>query len=94
MADALIGKVAVVTGSSRGIGRGIALKLAAQGVRVAINYRENAAAAKDTLAHVRECGSDGFIVQAEQSRNQDLTSATSLAERADLLAKDLLERLR
>ena len=46
------GKHALITGSSRGIGRGIALKLAGQGVKVAINYRKNEAAAKDTLASV------------------------------------------
>ncbi len=40
-------KHALTTGSSRGIGRGIALKLAEKGVKVAINYRENEAAAKD-----------------------------------------------
>jgi len=37
-------KHALITGSSRGIGRGIALKLAGQGVNVAINYRKNEAA--------------------------------------------------
>jgi NAD(P)-dependent dehydrogenase (short-subunit alcohol dehydrogenase family) len=38
----LHGKHALITGSSRGIGRGIALKLAEKGVKVAINYRQNA----------------------------------------------------
>ena len=56
---------ALVTGSSRGIGRGIALKLAQQGVHVAINYLRNEAAAKATLEQVRAAGSDGFIVQAD-----------------------------
>ena len=41
-------KVAIVTGGSRGIGRGIVLGLAAQGWSVAINYRGNAAAAQET----------------------------------------------
>ena len=61
----LQGKYALITGSSRGIGRGIALKLAEQGAKVAINYVRNEAAAKDTLAKVRERGSTGFIVQAD-----------------------------
>lgn len=56
---------ALVTGSSRGIGRGIALKLAEHGVRVAINYVRNESAALATLEQVRERGSDGFIVQAD-----------------------------
>ncbi len=64
----LTGKYALVTGSSRGIGRGIALKLAEKGVNVAINYRQNEAAAKDTLAKVRERGADGFVFQADVSR--------------------------
>jgi enoyl-[acyl-carrier protein] reductase III len=67
------GKHALVTGSSRGIGRGIALKLAEQGVKVAINYRKNEAAAKDTLAKVRQRGADGFIVQADVCRPDDIT---------------------
>lgn len=58
---------ALVTGGSRGIGRGIALKLADHGVHVAINYLRNDAAAKATLDQVRARGSDGFIVQADVS---------------------------
>jgi NAD(P)-dependent dehydrogenase (short-subunit alcohol dehydrogenase family) len=61
----LQGKYALITGSSRGIGRGIALKLAEQGAKVAINYVRNESAAKDTLAKVRARGSGGFIVQAD-----------------------------
>jgi NAD(P)-dependent dehydrogenase (short-subunit alcohol dehydrogenase family) len=67
------GKHALVTGSSRGIGRGIALKLAEQGVQVAIHYRSNETAAKDTLAKVRQRGSDGFTVQADVCRPDDIT---------------------
>lgn len=61
----LAGKHALITGSSRGIGRGIALKLAEHGVRICINYVENESAANDTLAQVRQYGSDGFILQAD-----------------------------
>ncbi len=61
----LKGKYALVTGSSRGIGRGIALKLADQGARVAIHYYQNEGAAKATLEKVRGLGSDGFVVQAD-----------------------------
>src|SRR5436309_13285622 len=67
------GKHALITGSSRGIGRGIALKLAGQGVKVAINYRKNEAAAKDTLAKVKQRGSDGFVIQADVCRSDDIT---------------------
>jgi NAD(P)-dependent dehydrogenase (short-subunit alcohol dehydrogenase family) len=68
----LKGKRALVTGSSRGIGRGIALKLAQEGATVAIHYFQNHKAAADTLARVREAGSDGVIVQADVSRVDDI----------------------
>src|SRR5947208_16686478 len=67
------GKYALITGSSRGIGRGIALKLAGQGVKVAVNYRKNETAAKDTLAKVKQRGSDGFVVQADVCRPDDIS---------------------
>lgn len=59
------GKHALITGSSRGIGRGIALKLAEHGVNVAVHYYQNEAAALDTLAQIRERDADGFVVQAD-----------------------------
>lgn len=59
---------ALVTGGSRGIGRGISLKLAEHGVHVAINYLKDEASAKTTLEQVRARGADGFIVQADVSQ--------------------------
>lgn len=58
-------KSALVTGASRGIGRGIALELARAGYRVAINYAGNAEAAAEALKLVQEAGGDGFIVQGD-----------------------------
>ncbi len=69
----LNGKYALITGSSRGIGRGIALKLAASGVKVAIHYYQNEAAANDTLAQVRKRGADGLVVQADVLRPEQIT---------------------
>ena len=48
---------ALITGSSRGIGRGISLKLAEDHVKVAVHYYQNEQAAKETLAEVRKRGS-------------------------------------
>jgi NAD(P)-dependent dehydrogenase (short-subunit alcohol dehydrogenase family) len=58
-------KTALVTGASRGIGRGIAIELARAGCRVAINYAGNAEAAAEALKLVKAAGGDGFTVQAD-----------------------------
>jgi enoyl-[acyl-carrier protein] reductase III len=68
----LKGKHALVTGGSRGIGRGIALKLAESGARVAVHYYVNETAAKETLDRIRKHGADGFLVQADVSRVDDV----------------------
>jgi 3-oxoacyl-[acyl-carrier protein] reductase len=56
---------ALVTGASRGIGRGIALELARAGWRVVINFAGNAAAAAETLAAVIAAGGEGITVQGD-----------------------------
>jgi NAD(P)-dependent dehydrogenase (short-subunit alcohol dehydrogenase family) len=66
------GKHALITGSSRGIGRGIALKLAEKGAHIAVHYYRNEAAAQHTLEKVRAHGSDGFIVQADVCRPDEI----------------------
>lgn len=70
---ALQGKHALITGSSRGIGRGIALALAEEGVKIAVHYFQNEAAAKETLAEVRKRGSDGILLQADVTRPEQIT---------------------
>jgi enoyl-[acyl-carrier protein] reductase III len=74
----LNGKHALITGSSRGIGRGIALKLAEQGVKIGVHYFKNETAANDTLSEIRKRGSDGFVAQADVMR---LDEAVGLFER-------------
>jgi len=66
-------KHALITGASRGIGRGIVLKLAEEGVKIGVRYYRNESAAKDTLAEVRKGGSDGFVVQADVCRPDEIT---------------------
>ncbi|HEY3838854.1 MAG TPA: SDR family oxidoreductase [Bryobacteraceae bacterium] len=65
-------RYALITGSSRGIGRGIALKLAQDCAGIGIHYYQNDAAAKDTLAAIRKCGSNGFLVQADVRRPEEV----------------------
>src|ERR1700737_3602480 len=69
----LKGKHALVTGSSRGIGRGIAMKLAERGARVAVHYYQNEDAAKSTLAKIREGGPGGFLVQADVCHPEEVS---------------------
>lgn len=59
----LAGKVALVTGGSRGIGRAIALTLAEHGADVAINYAGNTAAAEEVAAAIEKLGRKALLVQ-------------------------------
>lgn len=83
------GKHALITGSSRGIGRGIALKLAKEGARVAVHYYQNRKAAETTLQKVREAGSDGIIVQADVCQTDQLRRMFDQV-RADFGSLDIL----
>ena len=67
MTQVLAGKTALVTGGSRGIGRAVALRLAQDGARVAINYRNDAGAAQDTVAQIVAAGGDAFALCADVS---------------------------
>jgi 3-oxoacyl-[acyl-carrier protein] reductase len=60
----LDGRVAVVTGSSRGIGRAIALELAQRGAKVVINYNSNSAAADEVVKRIEANGGEAIAVQA------------------------------
>src|SRR4051812_44072553 len=68
----LDGKVALVTGASRGIGRAIALRLARDGAAVVVNYAGNAAAAGEVVAEVETAGGRALAVQADVSRVADV----------------------
>ncbi|MFF5437372.1 SDR family oxidoreductase [Streptomyces achromogenes] len=62
---ALTGKTALVTGASRGIGRGIAERLGRDGARVAVHYGTNAEAAKETVAAIEAAGGSAFAIGVE-----------------------------
>ena len=63
----LDGKVALVTGASRGIGRAIAVKLASEGAKVAVNYAGNTAKAEEVKAEIEKNGGEAVLVQADIS---------------------------
>lgn len=76
----LEGKVAIVTGGSRGIGRAIAEDLAKNGAKVVVNYNSNADAANEVVAAIEAMGSEAIAVQADVSdfdQAQALVKATT-----------------
>jgi len=73
----LVGRIALVTGASRGIGRAIAVRLAQDGALVCVHYRAQGDKANETLDLIRAAGSDGFLLGADLA---EPSGATRLAE--------------
>jgi 3-oxoacyl-[acyl-carrier protein] reductase len=71
------GKVALVTGASRGIGRGIAVRLAQDGADVAINFRRDETSALETAAAVERAGARPLLVQGDVSQAGDATAVVA-----------------
>jgi len=63
----LEGKIAIVTGGSRGIGRAIALELGQRGATVVVNYNQSADAAEAVIAEIKAAGGDGMTFQCDVS---------------------------
>ncbi|MBW2515544.1 MAG: SDR family oxidoreductase [Deltaproteobacteria bacterium] len=68
----LSGKIALVTGASRGIGRAIARRLSLDGAAVAVNYISNANSAAETAAEIKAGGGDAIALQADVSKLEDI----------------------
>jgi len=68
----LKGKVAVITGSSKGIGAAIAIKMAEAGAQVIVNYSGNQAAAEDTVAHIKNLGAQAHAIKADVSKKEEV----------------------
>ena len=79
----LDGKIALVTGGSRGIGRAIALRLAEEGAKVAINYAGNQTAAEEVKAIIEQHGGTAMIIQTDVSDSAAalLSAGTTLSQR-------------
>ena len=82
----LTGRAALITGSSRGIGRAIALQLAQQGASIAVNYLRNEDAAKDVQATIRSYEGQAVLLQGDVSDPEQ-------AERVVDMAQDAFGRL-
>jgi enoyl-[acyl-carrier protein] reductase III len=75
------GKVALITGSSRGIGRALAIALAREGALVAINYQKNEELARDAVKEIEEIGSRGIAVQADMESPEEIARLFHEVER-------------
>ncbi len=78
----LNGKVAIVTGGSRDIGRAVSIQLAAEGAKVVINYHGNEDAARETLQLVSQAGGEGIIVKGDMTRDADVVALVAEARKA------------
>ncbi len=86
----LAGKVALVTGSSQGIGQAIVIRLAAAGAKVVINYRSHPEGAQETLAKVEGMGGQCHMAQCPQSQGYTVQAdLSSVAEVQQLVAESI-----
>ncbi|RFM24989.1 MAG: SDR family NAD(P)-dependent oxidoreductase, partial [Candidatus Thermochlorobacter aerophilum] len=70
--NSLRGQVALITGSSRGIGRATALRLAREGVSIVVNYLKNKLEAEKTVSELHNLGVDAVAVQADTSKPDEI----------------------
>jgi 3-oxoacyl-[acyl-carrier protein] reductase len=82
MADRLSGKVAIVTGASKGIGAELAKHLAAEGASVVVNYASSKAGADKVVAEIQRKGGKAVAVQADVSNPKDIPHLFAEAKKA------------
>jgi len=70
----LEGKIALVTGSSQGIGQGVAVRLAQEGAKIVVNYHSHPEGADDTLKQIHDAGSEGIAIQADLGQTAEIDS--------------------
>ncbi len=82
MSDRLKGKVAIITGASRGIGAAIARRFASEGAKVVINYASSAAEAEAVVAEIKKAAGEAIAVRGDVSKKQDCVALFDAAEKA------------
>lgn len=80
MTQRLKGKVAIVTGASRGIGRAIALELARGGAKLVVNYRSRVEEAESVAHAIEAAGGEARVCQADVSTTEGCTALSTFAE--------------
>src|SRR5437899_5374272 len=78
----LTGKVAVVTGASKGIGAAIAEKLGSEGAKVVVNYARDKAGAERVVGNIKHSGGDAIAVQADVSKQDEIKKLFAAANAA------------
>lgn len=78
----LQGKVAVVTGGSRDIGKAVSIKLAREGAKVVINYLNNEGQANETLSDIRKEGGEAIMVKADVTNDADVAKLVAETQKA------------
>lgn len=78
----LQGKVAIVTGGARDIGRAVSEKLAAEGAKVVVNYFSNPAHGKDTVAAIESAGGTAIAVAGDMTKQADVDNLVAATQKA------------
>ena len=80
--NTLEGKVAIVSGGSRDIGKAVSLKLAKQGAKVVVNYFNNASEGEATVAAIKDAGGEAIAVKGDMTKQADVENLVTQTRKA------------